>query len=56
MNEQILEKILENYLEDNSFEEFLEEFNLTTLEVLICLYENGLVDDSELERMIPSDV
>jgi hypothetical protein len=56
MNEDILEKILDEYLENKSFEEFLEEFNLTPLEVLICIYENGLVDDSELERMIPSDV
>ena len=56
MNEQILEKLLNGYLEDNSFEDFLEEFNLTMLEVLVCIYDNGLLDDSELERLIPSDV
>lgn len=56
MNEEILEKLLNSYLEDNSFEDFLEEFNLTTLEVLICIYENGLVSDYDLERLIPSDV
>lgn len=56
MNEEILEKLLNSYLEDNSFEDFLEEFNLTTLEVLICIYENGLVSDTDLERLIPSDV
>jgi hypothetical protein len=56
MNEETLEKILNGYLEDNSFEDFLEEFNLTTLEVLVCIYESGLVSDSDLERLIPSDV
>lgn len=56
MNEEQLEKILNGYCEDNSFDEFLEEFNLTPLEVLICIYENGLVSDTELERLIPSDV
>lgn len=56
MNEEKLEKILDSYLEDNSFEDFLEEFNLTPLEVLTSLYENGLIDEEDLERLIPSDV
>ena len=56
MNEEQLERILNGFCEDNSFEEFLEEFNLTPLEVFICIYENGLVSDTELEGYIPSDV
>lgn len=56
MNEDKLEKLLDSYLEDNSFEEFLEKFNLTPLEVLICIYENGMISDTELEGYIPSDV
>ncbi len=40
-----LEKVLDGYLQDYSFEEFLEEFNLTPLEVLICAFDNGLVDE-----------
>lgn len=55
MSEEILEKILENYLDDASFEDFLEEFNVTPLEAIICLYRGGLIDDLLLEGLIPSD-
>lgn len=55
MNEHKLEKIIDNFLEDKSFEDFLEEFNLTPQEVVINLYESGLLDDDQLERLIPAD-
>lgn len=50
-----LEKVLDGYLEDYSFEDFLEEFNLTPLEVLICAFDNGLVDE-DLFRDYMADV
>lgn len=40
-----LEVVLDGYLQDYSFEDFLEEFNLTPLDVLVCAFENGLVDE-----------
>lgn len=56
MNEDELEAILDDYLEDKSLEEFLEEFNITPLEVVNMLFEEGLLDEDLLERMRPSDV
>lgn len=52
----MLEKILEDYLEDKSLEDFLEEFNIPTLDVIILLYEEGYLDDYQLERLMPFDV
>jgi hypothetical protein len=53
MNEEALEKIIDSYLEDNSFEDFLEEFDLTPLEVLVVLFRDGMIDERELERFQP---
>lgn len=55
LNEKILEKILEDYLEDRSLEDFLEEFNIPVIDVVILLYDEGFLDDYQLERLIPSD-
>ena len=56
MNEDELEAIVNNYLEDKSLEDFLEEFNITIQEVVSLLYNEGLLDDDLLERMRPTDV
>lgn len=50
-----LEYILNTYLENKSLEEFLEEFNITPLEAVESLFEDGLLDPDILERMIPAD-
>lgn len=55
MNETVLEKVLDYYLQDNSLEDFLEEFNITPLEALTCLHESGMIDDMILQRMVPTD-
>lgn len=54
MNE--LEKILDTYLEDKTLEDFLEEFNVTPLEAIEVLFEDGLLDPDILDKMRPSDV
>lgn len=56
MKEIQLEKILEDYLENKSLEDFLEEFNITPLEVVILLFDEGLLDEYQLDRLVPSDV
>lgn len=55
MNNEQLEKVLNTYLEDKSLEEFFEEFNLTPLEIVEVIYDEGLLDDEILERFTPSD-
>lgn len=49
-----LETVLDNYLYDYSFEDFLEEFNLTPLDVLICAFDNGLVDEDLFTQYMES--
>lgn len=51
-----LEIVLDSYLEDYSFEEFLENFNLTPFEVFKCAYESGLVDADLFESFLTSEV
>lgn len=55
MNIKQLERLLNDQLEDKSFEELLEEFDLTTLEVFQGLYEAGMLDEDLLDAMVPSD-
>ena len=49
-----LQVVLDGYLEDYSFEDFLEEFDLTPLDVLICAFDNGLVDEDLFETYMVS--
>lgn len=56
MNDEELETIVDDFLDDSSFEDFLEYFNITPQEVAKLLYDEGLLDDDLLERMRPSDV
>ena len=55
MNLKQLEKVITDQLEDQTLEEFLEEFDLTPLDVIILLYEEGMLDDDLLERKLPVD-
>lgn len=43
--EKQIEEVLNYHLEDASFEDFLEELNLSPAEVFICAFNNGLVDE-----------
>ena len=56
LNERTLEKIMEDYLENRTLEDFLEEFNIPVIDVVTLLYDEGFLDDYQLERLIPSDV
>ena len=44
------EEFVELYLENGTFEELLEEFDLTPIEVFVVLLENGWIDEELLER------
>ncbi len=43
--EKQIEEVLNYHLEDYSFEEFLEEFDLTPFDVFLAAFNNGLVDE-----------
>lgn len=53
--ERQLEKVVEGYLEDYSFEEFLENFNISPTEAFKCLFESGLVDEDVFESFLTSE-
>ena len=43
--EKQIEEVLNYHLEDYSFEEFLEELDLTPFDVFLAAFNNGLVDE-----------
>lgn len=45
-----IEKFVEAYLEDYTFEELLEEFDITPVDAFLVLFDNGLVDEEILEE------
>lgn len=55
MNTKKLEKVLNDQLEEYSFEEILEMFDLTTIEIFELAYDSGLLSDEILESMLSSD-
>lgn len=56
MNEKKLEKTLNEWLDENSLEDFFEQFDLSAYEVAQLLYDEGMLDDDILMRMTPTDV
>lgn len=46
-----IEDIVELALEDMSFEELLEQFDISAHEAFYCLFSNGLIDPELLEEM-----
>lgn len=49
MNEYTLKKFIDDELDDGvSFEEILEEFNLSPSDVFLFLFENGMIDEDLL--------
>ena len=50
---EYIRRILEYHLEDQSFEEFLENFDLSPIDVFIAAFEAGLVDEDELSCFVP---
>jgi hypothetical protein len=55
MNLKQLERVIITQLEDKTLEEFLEEFDLSPLDVVVILYEEGMLDEELLERKLPVD-
>jgi hypothetical protein len=51
MKKNELEDIISNLLEDNSFEDVLEKFDLTPTEVFVLLYNQGLIDEEVLKSI-----
>jgi len=51
MNKRELEDFVSLALEEKSFEDVLEIFDLTPQEVFVLLYNNGMIDDEILERV-----
>lgn len=43
--EKQIEEVLNYHLEDYSFEEFLEELDLTPFDVFLAAFNNGLIDE-----------
>ncbi len=39
-------------MEDESLEDFLERFNITSGEVIIALLDNGLIDSRDLKELM----
>ena len=50
-----LVNVVEGYLEDYSFEDLLEEFDLTPSEVFVHLWEAGLIDELLLENFLTGE-
>lgn len=50
MNKRQIEDVVSSELEKRTFEELLEDFDLTPEEVFFFLYQSGLIDDEILER------
>jgi hypothetical protein len=49
------ERILDNWLEDNSFDELLEYLNVDLYETFDLLYDEGFLDDALLVSLLPTD-
>lgn len=52
MNEDDIEDFVQFMLEDETFEEFLERFDVTPFEAFMCLYNNGLIDEELLKELM----
>ena len=46
-----IEEFLDEYLDGNNFEDLLEYLDITVYEALLCLFENGLVDEETLKEL-----
>lgn len=49
--ERRLNDFLEMMLEDMTFEEFIENFDISASEVFQNMYDSGLIDDGDLKKV-----
>ena len=47
-----IEEFIERYLEDYTFEEILEMFDVTPVEAFEVLFDEGLIDEELLDRLL----
>jgi hypothetical protein len=52
MNEDDIVDFMEMMLEDETFDEFLERFDLTPAEVFIFLIEEGMIDLRDVKELM----
>lgn len=55
MKPKDLERVVNDQLEDFDLGEFFELFDITPLEIVELAYENGLLDEDILMKMLPTD-
>jgi hypothetical protein len=46
-----IEDIVQDVLDDNDFEDLLEQFDVTRLEAFMLLLSSGLIDTEEFKRI-----
>ena len=51
MTKKKIEDLVEEYLEENDFEDLLEEFDLTPTDVMLDLFHSGKLDEEVLENL-----
>jgi hypothetical protein len=47
--------VIDGYLEDYSFEEFLENFDISPVDAFMCLFDSGLIDEELFQSFLTSD-
>ena len=55
MKSKDLERVVNDQLEDFDLGEFFELFDITAFEIVELAYENGLLDEDILMKMLPTD-
>lgn len=48
---KMIEDAVELALEEMTLEEFLEQFDISPIEAVECLFSNGLIDQELMERI-----
>lgn len=46
-----VEDFVDLYLENNTLEDLLEQFNITPLEAIQCMFDSGLLDEELLKEL-----
>ena len=52
MMKKRIEDFMEEYLEENDFEDLLEEFDLTPTAVMLELFQSGRIDEELLNTLM----
>lgn len=50
-----VEKVIDGYLEDYSFEDLLEELQVTPFETFMAAFDAGLIDEDLFESFLTSE-